>query len=270
MSMNDVVERWTPLSVREGTREAFGTTVGIPNYLKTILRKWVLSAAEEYQRELSAVIADLELRVGLPDPTWRGLLEELNDEQRGLDLVDWVLGHCAYPHEGYLQEILAMVMHEFDVDLDNKRLVRRCEPTMVTAAVSAAGVEDQASAQLRQAWTLAFGRAEDHMGAWNASVKAVEAMLKPIVSPDDQNATLGKMRAALRQGRKKFDAHLPAESADAAMDQFLACLKVIDYEPGRHGGDERVPVALEARATVFQAVTIVSWLRDGLLERVEK
>ena len=43
--------------------------------------------------------------------------------------------------------------------------------------------DDQASQCMQEAWTLAFGRDPNVGDAWGRAIKAIETLLKPIVSP---------------------------------------------------------------------------------------
>ena len=55
------------------------------------------------------------------------------------------------------------------------------DPTVTAAFESATGTGDVASAELTEAWIRAYGRDPDPSDAWDHAIKAVEAILIPIV-----------------------------------------------------------------------------------------
>ena len=57
---------------------------------------------------------------------------------------------------------------------------------------------------LLKAWREVFGRHPDPGSGYRDAVRAVEAAAKPVVTPKDENATLGTIIPALEQGWKKF------------------------------------------------------------------
>ena len=69
------------------------------------------------------------------------------------------------------------------------RLVRRVDPTATASLVEASSPDSVASAELKEAWTAAYARNPDPSDAWDHSIKAVEAILIPIV-PTKTKATL--------------------------------------------------------------------------------
>ena len=97
---------------------------------------------------------------------------------------------------------------------------------------------------------------------------AVEAILAPIISPNDTKATLGKLRAALRDAPTRFECDIPHPDSSSGAEQLLAALGAIQFRPGRHGGDGRECDPSHSVATVLQAVTIIGWVREGLVRRL--
>jgi hypothetical protein len=99
------------------------------------------------------------------------------------------------------------------------------------------------------------------------AIKAVEAILRGIVSPDNTQATLGTLIRDLRNGGQKFDFVLTNDLG--GVNTFLAMLQLMWPNPDRHGDlqQRHIPSLEEARAVVQLAVTIVQWARDGQIVR---
>jgi hypothetical protein len=125
-----------------------------------------------------------------------------------------------------------------------------------------------AAERLTEAWRAAYGRGPDPSVAWSNAVKSIEALLQPIVSPDDQAATLGKMAQAMRDKPEKWQFVLADHKGHADASSFLNVLALIRYEPGRHGSDAGAPTLEQARLVVLQTVVVVEALRMGALKRV--
>lgn len=271
-------QRFVPLSVRAGNREPFGETVGMPHYIQHSVEAWLDRAfdrspfrAPDLDGMTTAIVRHMR-----PDPkcrSWRDLRFAMRaDDSLYLDVLDMLLRIVDENEMERLEELLWEVAHEYRVDFANRRLVQRVDETAHDAYVSAITPEDHASESLRKAWALTFGRDRDSAKAWDQATNAIEVLLQPIVSPNDSAATLGKMLGALRDGAAKFEAALPAREAngasEAGLQRFIHGVSLVGYRPARHGTDRRPVNPQESRAVVFQAVTVVSWLRDGVLRRV--
>ena len=268
-------ESFAPLSVREGKREPFELTSGVPDYLLASIASWAGGwfrdpfAGLSHDKLLQACRC---LRINASGDSDQ-LLDRIGkmsmaDDEFILDLVDLLLhlGHDATCLDGYLRE----VNHEYRVADDWRHLTRRVDSTAQEAYRRAATPADHASALLSQAWEKAYSRHEEPAGAWDDACAAVEALLKPVVSPKDEKATLGKMKAALRNAPHKWDCTLSDLEDKTGVQRFLAALDVITYRPDRHPTGEGVEIVSieESRMVVLQVVTVVNWLRDDALHPV--
>lgn len=267
-------ERFVPLSVRMGQREPFGETVGVPLYLRHGLERWLDTWVENrfpYQQDQLAELIQAKLRLDLPDSRWWCLRDAMkSDPKLYLDVIDFVVSLSGEPDLQWLEEeLLWEVAHEYRVDYANRRLVKRVDETVYGAYLKAATPIDQASELLREAWAASYAReGRDPAVAWDKAVAAVEAILAPIISPNDAKATLGKLRAALRDTPTRFECDIPHPDDSSGAEQLLAALGAIQFRPGRHGGDGRECDPAHSVATVLQAVTIIGWVREGLVRRL--
>ncbi len=268
-------EPFVPLSVREGRREPFELTRGIPDYLLSSIGSWVGEWFRGPFMELSRdkllqVCRCLRINAVGDSEQLLGELAKMSAADDGFtfDLVDLLLylGHNAADLDGYLRE----VNHEYRVADDWRHLTRRVGETAQEAYRRAVTPADRASALLSQAWEKAYSRHEDPAGAWDDACAAVEALLKPIVSPKDEKATLGKMKKALRDTPHKWGCALSDLGGRTGIQRFIAALDVITYRPDRHPTSEVAgPASIEeSRMVALQAVSVVNWLRDGALYSV--
>jgi hypothetical protein len=144
------------------------------------------------ERSLERVAALLRIEL---DPA-HGVLGQVigwtdDDEERFLDLLHYTL--------------------QFPLDLMNDRrhlesllryggsvwqateggLERRVDPTATAAFKQATQPSDEASTELAEAWSNAYGRNPNASDAWDHAIKAVEAVLIPVVVPDPAGAHMG-------------------------------------------------------------------------------
>jgi len=77
-------------------------------------------------------------------------------------------------------------------------LQRRVDETSEAIAKDSVSKHGNAASHLRAAWHKVYGRKPDASGACREAVRAVEAAAKPVVTPNDPIATLGKMIKAMR------------------------------------------------------------------------
>lgn len=122
---------------------------------------------------------------------------------------------------------------------------------------------DEAARQLSEAWSNAYGREPDASDAWDHSIRAVEAALRPSVCPNNKAATLSNVIGELRTQPWKLN--VPGRARDNSVVPLINMLELMWPEPNRHGSPTPEPPAtLEAaRAVVQLAVAIVQWARDG-------
>jgi hypothetical protein len=147
------------------------------------------------------------------------------------------------------------------------RIEERVDPVAKGALGAAIQPKDHASAELSEAWSKAYGRQKDASDAWDHAIKAVEAILRGIISPANTQATLGTLIRDLGNGAHKFKFVLANDLG--GVETFLAMLQLMWPNPDRHGDlhVRHTPSIEEARAVVQLAVTIVQWGRDGQILR---
>jgi hypothetical protein len=191
------------------------------------------------------------------------------DDERYLDLLHHTLPNVLDPwNMNDWQHLESLLRYGGSVWRATKYgLERRVDPTATGAFDQATRISDAVSDELVEGWSNAYGRNPDASDAWDHAIKAVEAILRGIVSPNNTQATLGSIIRDLRNGAHKFDFVLTNDLG--GVDTFLAMLQLMWPNPDRHGDlqQRRIPSPDEARAVVHLAITIVQWARDGQIVR---
>lgn len=274
-------DAWVPLSVRTGARQPFAPVEGVPGFLWNYLRNWIKDAIRDDAQ--TGIDIDLTLRLNVQrfindyptvgDVVAAALEKPLRNQVALLDVIDWLLHRGKGPAET-LERLLATAGHVLRVSPDGDGLVQRLDPSAWALYQHATRPQDAASDHMHEAWTLTFGQHPKPGQGWGEAVKAVECLLKPVVSPNDSKATLGKMTAAIRNGHDKWTCALPSrdlkvnghQAVKPGLEVLTDCLATIGYQPGRHGGDDTGQVEqVTAESMVLLATTVLGWLRNGVL-----
>ncbi|MGC4769243.1 hypothetical protein ACLQ25_09715 [Micromonospora sp. DT44] len=186
---------------------------------------------------------------------------------RYLDVLDAIL-HLARADSAALAKILSEGGSVWRVREDGKALERRVDPVSTDAFGQATAVEDLASAELRQAWSRAFGRDSDASDAWDHAIKAVEAILAPLIVPAQDKPQVGHVLGQLRSQGERWRLVVPGPGEDHSVGPLITMLQTIWPNPDRHAaGNPRTPSMAEAQAVLHLAVTIVQWARSGAIAR---
>jgi len=281
-------DTWRPLSEREnpsGNYDIF--TEGVPPWLFESLMAWIANPFEyTYQGnrryDLDAM-KELERRSkrALPGSSgsdkWDSLRNEMtSDEHFMLDAVDFALDRFEFVDGDEALELEAMLNEagstwKVAVNGERWRLVRRLAAATEQAAEAAMSVADRAADHLSESQSLAFGRSPNSSTAYREAVRAVEAAAKPVISPNDGSATLGRMIGQLRAGPDRFRSAFDHEGF-SGIAYVIATLDLLwKGEHDRHGTDDvDTEIYVDqsaAEAAVHLAVTLVEWFRSGVVSR---
>jgi hypothetical protein len=275
-------ERFVPLSIREGKREPFKPTTGMPGYLWLSVKPWIknylLTSAGYFQAEhVTNVVRALRLDTPSDEVNWdlyEALFVELKlSSEKVLDVIDALLflGYGVDEMDRFLWD----VDHEYTVHTDKQRLVKKIDDTVWASYEMAVSPGDHAAHLLESAWAKQFSRDRDPAGAWDDSTAAVEALLRPIVSPRDEAATIGKMIQAIQDAPHAWYCRIPDRDWHGVpvggVAFFVNALCNLMYRPDRHGtahSSSEVTVE-QSGMVVLQAVTVVGWLRQDGFGRIQ-
>jgi hypothetical protein len=166
-----------------------------------------------------------------------------------------------------LKHILVEGGSAYHVSIPHQRLERRINETAAKAferSVTVSG--DEAARHLRQAWTATYGLHPDPTTAYREAVRAVEAVACPLVLPNDQTRTLGKVIGDLKKASNKWALAI----SGGGVAPLVAMLEVLwTGQVSRHAGapTSRDQRQIEAEAAVALAATLVQWFATGVVRR---
>lgn len=197
-----------------------------------------------------------------------------------LDLVDLAL-RDAYPPEANLAPSHGVLIGTLDAILleagsiwrptaDGDALEERVSGNVreLLATVTSATGQGAAAAEahLQEAWRRTYGRHPDPSKAYAEAIRAVESAAIPVVTPNDNQATLGTIRGQLRSQSKEFKFPI-APTAIAPVAETISALW--EGQTDRHGRPDGVhPISKEsAEAAVALAIILVHWFTTGAVQR---
>lgn len=280
--MADATGRWIPLSVREsGEVDDFRVpSEGVPPWLEDSLWDWLaltirfsddVGGAKAY---MALRRAERHLRRPLGLGSWRVDWDDMRhrlDAETLLDLVDYTVAHVAQAKE--LKQLNAILVGAGSVwrvsEIDGAHLERVVPPEVRERAEAVMKPSDRASEHLAHAWSAAYGRNPNPQYAYDQSVKAVEAVAGPVVSPSNRKATLGTIIRDLRAKPEKWTLGLNHPDKAQQVRTVADMMDLLWKGQHRHGSsDDSAAVSNtgdEATRALQLAMTLVEWFRTGLV-----
>jgi len=248
----------------------------IVQWLDAIL--WVDDPAEFSQVPNVDVLRDVQLVLRMQEPLdWstggysaRTSLIELmhRDREFALDVLDFFVQQVAsLAYSDKLGETLTLGGSEWEVapvGEAGRQLSKRVIGPVRESIEELRTYSERAHHHLSRAWERLVGRQPDPSTAYREAIRAIEVVAKPVVTPHDENATLGKVIRALRDKPEKWETVLDKSSPLQVAD--LADL-IWRGQLDRHGTDEpSAPLNVsqeEADAAVHLAVPLVRLFVSG-------
>ncbi|MEV5804068.1 hypothetical protein [Streptomyces parvulus] len=268
---------WVPLSVRRGVRPPSGMEEGVPSYLVPSLDHWAEGIfgyrSPKGMDEPLIISAALAVRVAV---SGRQAVEKMQhllhvcrqDEDYYLDMLDYLLRYSSRGKGWWqsLEESLSLGGSAWMATRE-QGLQRRVDPTAQESFTSATSPADLASEELKHAWDRAFSRDPDASDAWDHAIKAVEAVLLPVIVPKQEKAQLGHVVGSLKSQPERWTFVLPGAAMDNSIQPVLEILNILWPNPDRHANQgRRKPTLAEAQAAVHLAVTVVQWARADAIQ----
>lgn len=268
---------WTSLSRRAAGLGPEGPFDGLPKHLHSSVAGWFESVAKEegdYDVERMARVAlALRVNVGGGPPLGVEMFIALlfwgrSEEEKFLELMDAVLAFWGPDRNDWriLKATLRGGGSAWTISDDKTSLVRVVGDEQQAAYEEATAPQDDASAELRQAWAKAYGLHPDPSDAWDHAIKALECVLIPLVCPRKTPATMSDVIGTLSSAQKLWRSRLPGKDLTSDVAPLAEVLRLIWPNPDRHGGlagSGRPPELEEARAVVSLTTTLVQWSRDS-------
>lgn len=268
----EVIHVWEPLSTRIGRPDPDGPHEGAPEHLRRPLYHWLtetLFDSDDATSSMYAVMAACRIPSVTSDNEWAAAEISISNychasSEQFLDVLHAVLQiEVTVEDVDRLERLLAYGGSAWTATL--KGLQRRVDMTAQVAFDLAAQPADVASGELKEAWSKAYGRAPDPSDAWDHAIKAVEAILIPVVVPNQAKPTLGHVVSHLATQGRLWKLLLPGADDRYSVEPLVGMLRLLWPNPDRHGSPEhrRAPTLEEAQAVVHLAVTILQWGRKG-------
>ena len=261
-------EKWMPLSAREIPDLAQQYEMlhdGVPEWLLGPLRVWIGSNISQYgspaERITGEWVIDLSTSLRMRFP----LHIDKIPPDRSLDVIDRILYRgVREAQRSQLERVLSQGGSLWRVT--ERGLERRVGAELQSAAESVFADTGRYASHLRDAWQKAWSRNPDASGAYQDGVQAVEAAYKPIVSPDNERATLGTIISNVRDKPTKFRVRLqPRDGSN--VERIVAMLELLGKSQRRHGTDDKtVPLNVsieEAQDAVALATILVHLAQQG-------
>jgi hypothetical protein len=271
-----------PLSRRTTGLPAEPLVDGVPDWLYAQLQTWlyhVLQFADgpitalRPGHDLTGSTRQVMLRVRTSTQPW--LIPA--DDPTFLDALDAAIRWGEFDHHGFttygdpssLEGLLAAANSAWRVNAESRGLERRIDPTITRAVTTARSNANAESAEhLRVAWDAAYGLYPDPDKAYDEAVLAVEALVCPLVCPNNGRRTLGTVIRDLGNQRDQWQLAIgDKDGQPASPDRLEAMLALLWEGQSRHAGspNSRRQTQTEAQAAVHLAATIVQWLSTGVL-----
>jgi hypothetical protein len=239
---------------------------GVPTWLAPSLIGWVVDGLFESYSS-SEAIEGLSLWVRRPLPSdyrqFRAVLWK--STELVLNATDYVLMTTRVPQLVVrLQAILDQAGSLYTVGRDESdtwELQERVSPETMELGSEAMAGDGRSAEHLRAAWSKTFGRDKDPTSAYDHSIKAVEIAARPIITPIDDRATLGKMIRAMEDKPSKWTTSI---DCDGDVDRLVAMMRLLWEGHYRHG-DESKPFSNtpeSATAAVQLAVVLTQWFKN--------
>jgi hypothetical protein len=208
------------LTARPGREPDLGPFRGVPDWMWMQLLEWLKDqlrpgTKDEDTATLHRVIARLRIstvgwtsKTGAWTPIWAWIHDD-HEGERLLDVVNLVI-QLRPSDFATVDELLSDGGSAYAAT--SRGVEDRVDGAAQAAFEAAIQPRDQASEDLSEAWSKAYGRDPDASDAWDHANKAVEAVLRGIISPENTKATLGTLIRDLRNGGHNFEFVLTSDS----------------------------------------------------------
>lgn len=187
--------------------------------------------------------------------------------------IGYMINECAVA-AGQLDRILRESGAAWEVrGVENRLqyfLERRIDAT-TSAVLSTLTSEGTPEARhLAEARRHAFGQSPQPGKAYDEAVKAVEAVTIPVVLPNDQQATLGKVIGEIRNDPTRWTSSLtePTAKGMSPVEVVIAMLDMLwRNETERHAPVVAIPQG-QAESAVHLSLTLVQLFRSGAITKI--
>lgn len=274
---------WVPPNLTpDQTKNFLAIKQGIPQTARRPLARWLIQSDFASTLISTRWIYQFELEYGRSilsnyrekaraDDLWRAF--EDSDEHDLVAILDYRLYNLYYRSKTFPLEASTLEAMLFKsgsgwhvVDrAGHARLERRLSEGVALGVEKVVSASQQSSKLLQDAWNAAYGTVPDSTKSYANSVKAVEAAAIPVISPNNDKATLGTCIRDVASKPDKWSFTLTGNNQQPG-EQVRQMMKLLwGSQDDRHAGNKPYePVSLQqARAAVMLATTLVGWFDAG-------
>lgn len=186
----------------------------------------------------------------------RAIIEAINSEpDLLLDLVDARLKLGRIANRDGLDRILFLAGSGWRVNDVHDGLEHVVDDTVRQAATRAIQAADEsAAAHLQTAWVATHGRDRNPTFAHAEMVRAVESAARPVVTPNDNRATLGTLIGQITNQGALYTTGGASDANDGVAGLVAMMQMVWQQQTDRHGANPTIP-ATQARVEFLLPIT---------------
>ena len=240
---------------------------GVPSWLRQSLVQRIKKLVGVRNSWASWSDWDSEIRARIEASLHREIPDSVSDftDDDCLDVINYILCQtdiCQPADVDYLEARLSeggSVWRATPLGLE-----RRVDETLQSVADAVFVTNDRPADYLKSAWHKAWGRNPDASGAHQDAGSATEAAYAPIVSPDNDRATLGTIIGNIRAKPPKYQVRLQTKTAELDVCRIVDMMELLWESQRCHGTDDRSRETIEeARDAVAIATTLVHLAQQG-------
>ncbi len=274
---------YRPLSARDRPDDRFDALQpGLPRYLVEPVVSWAVNLLRNsagYASEQALIALQINMRLEEPLAWHRGassalenLIHRISDggqQEFALDVVDYLVRWANASEASLLAHILGGGGSEWEVaeNGDHYVLTKRAIGP-VADIIKELPDADRARSHLQSAWHNLMGRDPHPSTAYRESIRAIEAVGKPLISPNNNKSTLGTIIGELRAHHDRWSFVLERSDVNTVITMADAVWK---GQLDRHGTDnDDIPLNVsheEADAAFHIALAITRIFGARLLRR---
>jgi hypothetical protein len=202
--------------------------------------------------------------------TFRRLLdfvEESKNDVLFLDLVDAVLvDKLPGRFVTDLERLLGDAGSAWRVADSEMGLERRV--SQVTTDAFRRIATGNAEQHLKASWNASYGRHPQPSRAYSEAIKAVESACAPVVLPNDNLTTLGKIIGHMKSNPQRWQVDINPTGTPTNVEVLIGMVRLLwEGQTDRHGGSQQtVPISSDAaEAALHLAITLVQWFQSGVV-----
>lgn len=217
------------------------------------------------------------LQVRLPDDPddefelQTGLINYVRDETHCLDVIEAMLVTCYAPNLDQMMQVINPILVESGskwvaiVNDGTAVLEERVDATTADAFNTAISASNDSSTFLKKAWGYAFGRNPSPSEAYNYAIKAMEAAAWPVVTPNNNSATLGHILGEMNARPENWHTKITEQQTNLGSVMIANAMQLVwEGHTDRHGTASPVDVTQDsAEQAVFTAVMVCGYFNRG-------